>query len=426
MKFKKKTLKNGLRIITAPMKDTPTATVMVYVETGSDYEDEKNNGIAHFLEHMLFKGTEKRTCEELNIELDSAGAASNAFTSNEYTGYFTKAHHKKLPKLIDVVSDIYLNSTLPDEDIEKERGVIIEEINMYEDKPNRKVWDLLCGLMYGDQPAGRSVAGPISNIKRFGRKDFIDYRKAHYVAEATTVIVAGNINEKEVFKLVEEKFSNISIAKKEKRSKTKESQRGPEIETLYKKTDQSHILFGFRAMPISHKDQAAVSVLGTILGGGMSSRLFRDMRDERGLCYYIYSYADLYTDRGVFLIGSGVNNKKLDESIDAILNQCKRITEETVPEKELKKAKDYLIGNFSMDLEGSDDVGGFIATQELLLGKVKKPQEVFKEIRSVSTEDVQRVAKKIFNLKGANLAIVGPIKESKKLEKHWSILARRK
>lgn len=426
MNFKKKTLPNGLRIITAPIKDATTATVMVFVETGSDYERKEENGISHFLEHMLFKGTEKRSSAELNVELDAAGAQSNAFTSNEYTGYYAKAQYKKLPVLIDVVSDIYLNSTLPKEDIEKERGVIIEEINMYEDLPQKKVWDVLCELMYGDQPAGRSVLGPASNIKKISQEDFVQYRKEHYVAEATIIVVAGNINEKEVVETLKEKFKGISTHKKSKRIKTIEKQKAPQIKVRYKKTDQHHVLFGFRSLPVNHTDQPVISLIATILGGGMSSRLFREMRDERGLCYYVYAHQDSYTDRGLFVIGSGVGHEKIDEALSVILGQCKRLTEELVDAKELKKAQDYLIGNAAMELESSDEIGNFIAGQELLTKTIKKPQDKFKQIRSVTSADIMRVARQIFRPEHANLAMVGPHKDPQKFAHHWKTLARRK
>ena len=427
MNFKKKTLPNGLRIITVPMKEAQTATVMVFVETGSDYETKELNGISHFLEHMLFKGTQKRTSADLNNELDGAGAQSNAFTSNEYTGYYAKAHYRKLPVLIDVVSDIYLNSTLPDIDIEKERGVIIEEINMYQDLPQKKVWSVLAELVYGAQPAGRTVIGPISNIKKIQREDFVEYQKSHYVAESTIVVVAGRFDEKKIIGSIERNFAHISTEEKETREKTTDNQKIPGIRFEHKKTDQSHLLFGFRTCPVDHKDQPIVAMIATILAGGMSSRLFREMRDERGLCYYVYAHPDTYTDRGLLTIGSGVGHTKLDEALTVILSECARLMKESVEDKELQKAKDYIIGNSAMDLESTDEIGIFLASQEILLDEIRKPQERFKEIRDVTAADIMRVARKIFKPENANLAIIGPNKEgAEKVRKHFNILTRRK
>jgi predicted Zn-dependent peptidase len=427
MNFKKKTLPNGLRIITAPMKEAQTAAVMVFVETGSDYETKELNGISHFLEHMLFKGTNRRSSSDLNNELDGAGAQSNAFTSNEYTGYYAKAHHRKLPVLIDVVSDIYLNSTLPVVDIEKERGVIIEEINMYQDLPQKKVWSVLSELIYGKQAAGRSVLGPISNIEKITREDFVAYQKEHYVAEATIVVVTGRFDEKKIIATIERNFADISIEEKTTRGGTAENQKAPGIRLEYKKTDQSHLIFGFRTYPVHHKDQPVVSMIATVLAGGMSSRLFREMRDERGLCYYVYAHPDTYIDRGLLAIGSGVGHAKLDEAISVILSECSRLTHQLVEDKELQKAKDYIIGNAAMDLESTDEIGMFLASQELLMKDIKNPQERFKEIRNVTAADIMRVARKIFKPENTNLAVIGPDKEGEeRLRKHFNILARRK
>lgn len=416
MKFKKTVLENGLTIITSPMAESQTVTVLTLVSTGSDYETIDNNGISHFLEHMCFKGTEKRSCSEINIELDSAGATSNAFTGNEYTGYYAKAHHKKLPVLLDVVSDIYLNSTFPKDDIEKERGVIIEEINMYEDLPKRKVWDELFSLMYKDEPAGRTILGPMENIKNIQQEDFINYRKEHYVAKGTTVVVAGNIDQTSTIKEIKRLFEDIPTSRKVKRKKTKFSQTKPQISVKYKKTDQSHLLFGINTFPINSKKNVTLSLLSTILGGGMSSRLFTEMRDKRGLCYYTFSHPDRFTDRGLLTVGAGVGNKKLEESIEVIMSEFRKLCEEEVSPKELKKAKDYLIGNTAMALEGSDDIAMNLGMQELLRGDIKKLQKKFSEIRSVTSKDIQKLAKEIFKNDRLNFAVIGPLKDDKKIK----------
>lgn len=199
MNYHKTILKNGLRVITVPMEKSPTVTVFVLVEAGSEYEEKEENGLSHFLEHMCFKGTKRRpNCSDLSQELDEIGAVYNAFTSNEYTGYYAKAQFDQVDKILDIVSDMYLNPILPQAEIEKERGVIIEEINMYEDLPQRKVQNVLSDLVYGDQPAGRTILGPKENINKFNREDFLNYRAKHYVAEATTLIVAGNFSETKI------------------------------------------------------------------------------------------------------------------------------------------------------------------------------------------------------------------------------------
>src|SRR3989338_7305596 len=239
MTFHKKTLKNGLRIITVPMKDNPTVTVLVLVETGSKYETKELSGISHFLEHMCFKGTTVRPRGiDISKELDAMGSAYNAFTAQEYTGYYAKSDAKHFRQIFDVVSDIYLNSTFPDAEIEKEKGVIIEEINMYEDMPHRHVQDLVMKLLYGNQPAGWNIAGEKKNILKMKREDFVQYKRQHYLPEATVLIVAGSVTEKEVMKEVKKVFGKISRGKKISKPKVKEIQKKPEVLVSFKQTAQ--------------------------------------------------------------------------------------------------------------------------------------------------------------------------------------------
>lgn len=417
MRYHKDVLENGLRVITVPMKDNATVTVAVAVETGANNETKEENGISHFLEHMVFKGTEKRPGKSISLELDSLGATHNAFTGDEYTGYYAKAHYKKLDKMIDVVSDIYLNPTFPQEDIDKERGVIIEEINMYRDLPQRTVFDVWEELLYGDQPAGRTILGPIKNIKKFNRQDFIDYRKKHYVPQATVVIVAGNISRRDVLKQIKNNFVDMPKGKKAKREKTKESQKTAQAKVSYKKTDQAHLVLGFRAFKLGDKRQVTLDVLNSVLGTGMSSRLFRKLRDELGLCYYVRAFEDLYTDRGFTAVRTGVTVSKTDEAIEAIMEEYKRLKEELVETKELKKAKEFVIGNMVMGLESSDSNAIHYGFQELLHQKIKTPEEIAKEIRKVTAEDIKKLANQLFKKEKLNLAIVGPFKDAKRFKK---------
>jgi predicted Zn-dependent peptidase len=253
--YNKKILPNGLRIITIPMKDTPTVTVLVMVEAGSKYETKDISGLSHFLEHMCFKGTVKRpSALIISRELDSIGSHYNAFTSEEYTGYYAKAASKHAMKILDVVSDIYLNPTFPPAEIEKEKGVIIEEINMYRDLPQRHVQELFMTLLYGDQAVGWGIAGSKETVQSMTQKHFIDYRDSHYVAEATTVIVAGNFDEAAMIAAVEEKFAAIPVSKKIIKAPVNEKQSMPAILSETRSTDQSHIVLGVRAFDIFNKD----------------------------------------------------------------------------------------------------------------------------------------------------------------------------
>src|SRR3989338_2288405 len=297
MKFSKKTLPNGLRVITVPMKDNPTVTVLVLVEAGSKYEEKRINGVSHFLEHMCFKGTTKRPkAVDISKELDALGSQYNAFTAQEYTGYYAKSDARHFRQIFDIVSDIYLNSTFPDAEMQKEKGVIIEEINMYEDMPNRHVQDLIMKLLYGNQPAGWNIAGEKKNILKMKRDDFVNYKKAHYLPEATTIVISGKVNEKEAMKEVDKIFGKIPRGKKTQKLKVKEIQIKPQVLVNFKKTDQTHFVLGTRSLNLFDKKNAVLSVLAGVLGGGMSSRLFQKLREEMGVGYYVRAYNDSYTD----------------------------------------------------------------------------------------------------------------------------------
>jgi len=418
MNFKKTTLKNGLRIITVPVKGNPAVTVLVMVETGSNYETKAQNGLSHFLEHMCFKGTAKRPKSiDISRELDSIGAQNNAFTSNEFTAYYAKGEKNHLPKLLDVVSDIYLNSTLPEPEMEKERGVIIQEISMYEDLPQRKVQELFAELLYGDTPAGRPVVGPVENIKKFTRKDFVEYRKLHYVAQKTIVVVSGDVDEKKVIKQVSEAFKNISSAKKIDRSKIKSNQKAPAVLAHKKKTDQTHMVLGVHTFNIFDKRVPALQVMSNILSGGMSSRLFQKLREEMGACYYVNAGMDVGEDYGIFAISTGVEERRVEEVIKVLLKECKRLCDEPVSKEELQKTKDFMSGHLYLGLETSDSMAEFYVVQEAIKGKIKTPREVEKEIRAVTAKDIQKVAKDIFKNKSLNLAVVGNTADSNKLKK---------
>lgn len=403
--------------MTIPLKGTETVTAMVLVSAGSDYEDKKINGLSHFLEHMCFQGTVRRpNTGDVSRELDGLGAQSNAFTSKEYTGYWAKAHSKHLPKLVDIISDIYQNPIFNEDAIKREKGVVIEEIKMYEDLPQAKVGEVFEELLYGDQPAGWPIIGKESIVRGLSQKELVDYRTKHYVAKGTVVVIAGKINENKTIKLVEESFRDISKAKKDSKVKTKESQKSPQIKIHYKETDQAHIIIGFRAFPLGHKNNYKVSTLETVLGGGMSSRLFRKLRDELGLCYYVRVGHDASLDRGYFAIASGVAKDRVKEAIIAILNECKKVKEELVGETELKKAKELKTSGLYLNLETSDQYADFYAFPELLGQKIRTPEEKVKKIESVRSKDIMEVAKEIFKKEGLNLAIVGPYKDTKEFE----------
>lgn len=422
MQYKKTTLKNGLRIITVPMKEAKAVTVMTLVSAGSDYEQKEINGLSHFLEHMCFQGTVNRPkTGEISRELDALGAQSNAFTSKEYTGYWAKAQKKHLAKLIDIVSDIYLNSIFDKDAMEREKGVVIEEMKMYEDLPQVKVGEVFEELLYGDQPAGWPVIGLEKVVRDITKEKLLDYRKKHYVARGTIVVISGNFKEKETIKMASLAFEKIASSKKEKKVKTLESQNEPKIKIQYKETDQAHIVVGFRSENLKYKDNHKISLLTTILGQGMSSRLFKRLRDDLGICYYVRASNDSFLDRGHFSIASGVSKERVNEALDAILEELRKIKEEAVSKEELVKAKEFKIGNMYLSLETSDAFADFYSFQELLDLPIKTPEEKAKKIQSVSAKDIQNMAKKFFVNKNLNLAVIGPYKDEEIFKKTLSI-----
>lgn len=418
MRISRKVLPNGLRLITIPMQDTATITALVLVEAGSKYETKKNNGISHFLEHMCFKGTVKRPSPRMiSHELDALGSQYNAFTGQEYTGYYVKADTKHFRKLFDVLSDIYLNSTFPVEEMEKEKGVIVEEINMYEDMPQRHIQDLFMSLVYGDQPAGWNIAGTRENVKQMTREDFTTYKRAHYVPKATSIIVAGKMNQALVTKQVQQIFAKLPNTKKDTKLATRDTQTKPQVLIKHKATDQTHVVIGVRAFPTYDKRNFPLQVLTTVLGSGMSSRLFVKLREELGVAYYVRAGVDTYTDHGCLEIRAGITTERLVEVVQHIIDECKMLTTTLVPEAELKKAKEYMIGTLKIDLESSDAYAMYYGEQEILRKKLLTPKEVEAQLRKVTSKDIQAIAKTIFQNNRLNIAVIGPHKDPTKLVK---------
>jgi len=411
-------LDSGLRLVTIPMPATKTATVFVLVGTGSKYESREINGISHFLEHMMFKGTTKRPgTMDIARELDSIGAEYNAFTGKEYTGYYAKASAEKLDITMDVVFDIFLNSKLSEKEITIEKGVIVEEINMYRDLPQRHVGDLFEQLLYGDQPAGWTIAGEKETIVNLKRDQFVNYFNTHYIAQNTIVAVAGNVNPEEVKDKVGHYFKTIRHGELLGKLAVKEQQEKPQVLINFKETDQSHFLLGFRSFSMFDDRRYALAVLSKVLGGGMSSRLFHEVRERRGLAYYVGSDTSPYTDSGHFSIKAGVNNAKALDALKVIIDEVNKIKSCGVTEKELQQAKDNAEGGMALGLEHSDGVAMSYADSALFHNKVLTPEEELDKIKRVTLEEVHRVAKDVLVNEGLNLALIGPFKDNEPFDK---------
>ncbi len=418
MKYQKYTLKNGLRVLLAPMKETQTATVIVMTGVGSRYETRAENGLAHFLEHMFFKGTERRpTAMDISKELDAIGAEYNAYTGKDRTAYYAKVEAHHWETALDVVSDLFLNAKIEQEEIDRERGPVLQELNMYEDMPMRHIGDLWELHLYGDTPLGWEIIGPKENLRRFMRADFIKYLKRGYVAENVVIGVAGNIDPKRVKKEIEKHFAGIRTGKRPVFKKNTKKQSVPEVFVQSKKTDQTQFILGVRTYDMFHPDRYVLSVLSTLLGGGMSSRLFMAVRERRGLAYSVHTMTEAFHDAGYLATQAGVEHENLEKTIAVILDEYRKVATEKVEASELKKAKEYIKGKLAMGLEGSDDVVEYLVSQETIRGEITLPKEVAKRIDQVTADDVLRVAGDIFVNKKLNLAVIGPKASVAKLKK---------
>jgi len=402
------------------MPSFESSTVLVMVGAGSRYENKKNSGISHFLEHMAFKGTKKRpSAIEISGLIDGIGGEFNAFTSKESTGYYIKSSANHIELCMDVLSDMLRNSLLDPIEINKEKGVILEEINLYEDTPSRKIGDIYESLLYKDTPMGWDIAGDKEVIKAIKRQDFLDYMASLYSADKIAVVIAGGIDSPKVESLADKYFGSMKKFDTLKYPKVVERQKKPELLIKKKTTEQAHIAIGVRAVSTDHPDRYPLSILATILGGGMSSRLFHEVREKRGLAYYVRSSVEHYQDCGNFSSVAGVDPKRVEEALEVIIEQYRGISssKQPVSDVELKKAKEFTKGHLVLELEDSRSVAGFFASQELLEKRVDTPEEVLEKIGKVTIDEVQSVAKKYLINGSLNLAAIGNFPNGQKFGK---------
>lgn len=415
--YKKIQLSNGLRLILLPQKETQSTTILVLFATGSKYETRDINGISHFLEHMFFKGTAKRpNALAVSEALDRVGGEYNAFTAKEYTGYYAKVAPEYINTAFDWMADILLNSKFDAGEIEREKGVIIEEINMYLDNPMAQVGNVWEKLLYGDQPAGWETIGTKETVASFSREQIAGYFKKHYQTGSTVICVSGSLPQN-IEQLIHDYFNELPAGAGGQKASVREEQDRPAVSVFYKETDQIHLCLGARSYGLNSPDRYVLSVLSAILGGMMSSRMFISLREEKGLAYYVRTGAEKYTDSGYLMTQAGVTNEKIKEAIKAILAEYKKIRDEKIGQDEIKKAKDHLKGTTRLNLETSDQIASWIGVQEILEKQILTPQEVFAKIEAVSGDDLSRVAGDIFCNEKLNLALIGPLKEEAAFEK---------
>ena len=413
--YKLTTLSNKLKIISAPIQSTKAITTLVLVGAGSRYETKSINGISHFLEHMFFKGANKyKNTREVSEAIDGAGGEFNAFTGKEYAGYYVKIAKEKLDTALDVLSDMMLYSKFAASEIEKERGVILEEFNMYLDTPMYQVgWDFE-KLLYGDQPLGWDQIGTKKLIETVQHNDFNQYKNSLYTPDNITIVLAGDINHENTIKKVKEYFTFRSVSKTLNFKPYEKKLNHEKVHLKTKKTEQAHLVLGVEGLPAEDKDIYSEKLLAIILGGNMSSRMFLNVREAKGLAYYIQTTTDDYLDTGVLSTRAGIDVNRIEDAISAILNEYAKIKDKTISPQELLKAKEYFKGKIILSFEDSEEVAHFYGKQFLLYQKTKTIEEILDIIENISCEDIARIAKKLLKPENMRLAVIGPYDEADK------------
>jgi predicted Zn-dependent peptidase len=410
--FERHQLSNGLRVVTADMPQVQSVTCMIMLAAGSRYETPDTNGIAHFAEHMFFKGTERRpTAREIGMEVDSLGAEFNAFTSKEYTGYYVKCAADYRDPALDVLVDMIRNSKFEPEEIEREKGVIVEEMNMYYDTPRDFIGGVYDQLLYGDQPLGWDIIGRKETVRAATRETFLDYIGRWYKPVRMVVGLGGRLNG-DALGTAERLLGDLEPDDTPAPEPVRlNGDNGPRVIIHHKDSDQAHLCLGVRSYPFVHPDRYALQMLATILGTGMSSRLFSEVRERRGLAYYVFAANQSYTDAGSLYSQAGVDIARADEAVKTIAHEFHRIASEAVPADELEKARALAKGRFVLRLENPQGMTMFGLSREVLEGRAVEPQEVLEGLDAVTAEDVQRVAEDVIGSNGINLALIGPFED---------------
>ena len=414
--YERQTLPNGLRVLTAPMPEAQSVSCFVMLAAGSRYETRETKGIAHFAEHMFFKGTERRpTARQLAGEVDAIGGEFNAFTSKEYTGYFVKCAAEHRDVALDVLVDMLRNSKFESSEIEREKGVIVEEMNMYFDTPRDFIDGVYEELVYGDHPLGWDIIGRKETVQGASRQTFLDYLGQWYKPSRMVVGIGGRTGEGLLDRL-HELFGGLEDAPTGSPAPAPPLPDGPRVRVHTKASDQAHICLGVRSRPIVDPDRYVLMVLSTILGGGMSSRLFTEVRERRGLAYYVFATNHSYTDTGSLYAQAGVDIERIDEAVSTVAAELRKIAAEAVPADELRKAKNFSKGRFVLQIESPHGLIMFGLRREVLEGRASEPEEVLAGVEAVTAEDVQRVAQELIDDQALRLAVIGPFEDPSRFD----------
>ncbi len=410
IKFDSQRLPNGMQLITAPMHETQAVTVLFLFKVGSRYETKSENGLSHFLEHMFFKGTEKRpTTLDISQELDSLGADYNAYTGEERTGYYISCAANEFPTALDVLADMLYGSKFEEAEINREKGVIVEEIKMYRDSPMSYLAEVAKQVAFGDSSLGRDIAGTPESVNRFSRADFLRHRDSHYNPQNTIVVVAGNPDNHNWAELLTKTLADRPAGAGQKFETQTINGNDPTVLIGTKPVDQAHICLMHYGLNHTDPKLETLEVLSNILGGTMSSRLFVEVRERRGLAYYANSSLDTFHDIGLFEANAGVDPKKLDEALSVIVQEINNLKTEPVSAAELKRAKQNITGRMSLRLEDSHSIARYLANDLLELGAIEQPEAYLKKVDAVNEQAILDLANQLFKPEMRRLAVVGPL-----------------
>ena len=417
MAYKIEQLKNGVCVVANPMKERKSVSIGIWAHVGGRNETPKESGISHFLEHLVFKGTKTRTANQIKEAVEGVGGSLNAFTGEEYTAFVARIASRHFPQVFEVLAEMVLDASLKKEDVNKERTVIMEEIKMTQDQPSQLADELLGELVWPKHALGRPLAGTLETVGAINEKHLSDYRDRYYHGNRISIVAAGNIHQKALVKISNTYFSKNAKGQPAPTETFRERQTEPQLKLHYKKTEQTHLAMALHALPRGHEDEYALELLNVALGGNMSSRLFNEVREERGLAYDIGSFTRKYNETGVFGVSAGVDHGKINEALSVILKELEKTAREAVRADELRRAKEFYIGQLQLGLESSMSHMLWMGEQLVTQGRCTTAEEIVRKVEKVTAADIKRIAQKIFKTRAINLAVVGPIESDKQLQK---------
>lgn len=411
--FSTYTLPNALRLVVSPVPTVGSVTVLVLVKAGSRYEHAANNGIAHFLEHMFFKGAKKYvTAKEVAMAVDDIGGVSNAFTDKEYVGYYIRVASEYVETAFDILSDMLLESTFPSEEIDKERNVILEEMHMYQDAPAQQIFWNFEKHILGNQPLGWDEIGTKACLDSISQQDFFAYKKKFYTPDRMVISVAGNITPKYAKDLTEKYFGGMQDTAQASFTPFIQNTT-PSLHVQHKDTDQAHVMLGYFGLPMAHPLRTAQKVLTTIVGGNSSSRMFQELREERGLCYYVHTGSSSYHDTGTLYAKAGIALQRIEEALPALVTEMKKATKAmSFTQEELTRAKNYMKGTLALSMEDTESVAHFMGKEWLLKDEINTFEDVKERIDACTLADIAEVASMLASQK-LYASIIGPYEEKK-------------